>query len=412
VPPPADRPRVVFLTDIVTPYMAAVMEALAARVELTALFCSQTGTRAADWAFEDGLRFRHRVLGGWAIRRRNTDATDLYPSPRILRALVEACPDAVISSGYSFPSAYAAAYGRLSGARLVLQSDGTSFSERNLSRAQLAARAVLLRVAAACVGNSEPAAQRFIELGARPERVFHALHTTNMAPFWEVAVRRAQAPAAVAGALRVVTVGRLIPRKGIDLLLRALAVARATEPGIHLAVVGSGPEEAALRRLTQELALVEAVEFLGFIDQPGLPAVYDAADVFAFPTRDDPFGIVLLEAAASGLPLVASPFGGATLDLVEDGRTGYVTVPDHTPALASALVSLARDPALRRRMGAAAHASTRPRTPAAAADGYAQAVACALGASGRAGAVRRRRRRGPRDYGSPGPASGAGPTAP
>ena len=75
-------------------------------------------------------------------------------------------------------------------------------------------------------------------------------------------------------------------------------------------VVGSGPEEAALRALTADLGLVEAVEFLGFVDQPGLPAVYEAADAFAFPTLDDPFGVVLLEAAASGLPLVASPFGG------------------------------------------------------------------------------------------------------
>ena len=374
---PADRPRVAFLTDIITPYMAAVMEALAERVELTALFCSRSGTRAASWAFEDGLPFRHRVLGGWAIRR-TADSTDFYPSPRILRAVAYERPHAVISGGFSFPSAYAAAYGGLRGAGLVIHSDGTSYSERNLGRAQLAARALLVRAAGAYVGNSEPAAQRFIELGAPPERVFRALHTTNMAPYWEVHRRRMRSSAADTGSLRLVTVGRLIPRKGVDRLLRAVAVARAAEPGIRLAVVGSGPEEAALRALTAELGLVETVEFRGFVDQPGLPAVYEAADAFAFPTLDDPFGIVLLEAAASGLPLVASPFGGATLDLVEEGRTGYVVDPGDTHALARALLSLARDPAVRLAMGAAAHASTRTRTPAAAADGYARAVACAM----------------------------------
>jgi glycosyltransferase involved in cell wall biosynthesis len=374
---PADRPRVAFLTDIITPYMAKVMEALAERVDLTALFCSRSGSRAASWSFEE-LPFRHRVLGGWSIRRR-TDGTDFYPSPRILRALVNERPDAVISGGFSFPSAYAAAYAGLRGAGLVIHSDGTSRSERSLGRAQLAARVLLIRAAGAYAANSEPAAQRFIELGAPATRIFRAPHTTNVAPYWEVHDRRSQVPDAEPGPLRLVTVGRLIPRKGLDRLLRAVAVARATEPGIRLAVVGSGPEEPALRALVAELGLVDAVEFLGFVDQPGLPAVYEAADAFAFPTLDDPFGMVLLEAAASGLPLVASPFAGATLDLVDEGRTGFVVDPGDTQALARALISLARDPAGRRAMGAAAHASTRTRTPAAAADGYVRAVTCALG---------------------------------
>ena len=167
------------------------MEALAERVELTALFCSRSGTRAASWVFEDGPPFRHRVLGGWTIRAGRT-------APISIRARGSSGrwkerPDAVISGGFSFPSAYAAAYGGLRGAGLVIHSDGTSYSERNLGRAQLAARALLMRAAGACVGNSEPAAQRFIELGAPPARVFRAPHTTNVAPYWEAHDRRMQA---------------------------------------------------------------------------------------------------------------------------------------------------------------------------------------------------------------------------
>ena len=80
----------------------------------------------------------------------------------------------------------------------------------------------------------------------------------------------------------------------------------------------------------------------------------------AFPTLDDPFGIVVLEAAASGLPIVASPFGGATLDLVEDGRSGFVVSPNDRDAWARALVTLARDPALRRRFGERESARVTP----------------------------------------------------
>jgi len=364
-------PRVVFLTDIPTPYMIAVLRALARRVDLTVVFCARRGSRGADWAFRPELGFRHRVLGGLRLGRGSPDAADRYPTPRILGALIAQRPAAVISGAFSFPTLSAAVYGIAKRVPFVIHSDGTSHSERTFGRGQRVARRFLVPRAAACVGNSAPAVERFIELGAPPERVFSAPHATDIAPFQAVAARRdgARTP------LTVLHVGRLIPRKGVDRLLRAAATAAATVP-LRVVLVGSGPEEAALRILARDLRL--EVEFRGFIDQPGLPEVYAEADVFAFPTLEDPFGIVLLEAAASGLPLVASPFGGATPDLVRDGVNGFVADPDDTAAWARALVALARDPGLRRRLGDAAQAAVRDRTPEHAADGYAQAVNAVL----------------------------------
>jgi len=380
-------PRVVFLTDIVTPYTVAVLSALAERVHLVALFCAQTGTRGAEWVFDKPFPFRHRVLGGFAIRRRTPDAADLYPTPRIFRALTQERPAAMISGAFSFPSAYAAAYGRLSGARLVIHSDGTSFSERHLSRTQRLARGVLLRQATVCVGNSAPAAARFVELGAARDRVFCAPHSTNVAPLHAVARERFDARPSD-GRLTVLHVGRLIPRKGVDRLLRAVAVARR-DASLRLVLAGSGPEEARLRRLAEALDIEADVEFRGFIDQPALPAAYAEADVFAFPTLDDPFGIVVLEAAASGLPIIGSPFGGAISDLVEDGDSGFVLDPDDTAAWAHALVVLAHDAELRRRLGKRAHAATLARTPENTANGYAAAVQAALRLRGPATRERR-----------------------
>jgi len=373
--PPLRATKVAFVTDIVTPYMVAVLGALAERVDLTALFCAQTGTRGAGWSFEEPFPFRHRVLSGPALHRRTPDAADLYPNPRILAALLRSRPDVVISGAFSFPSLSGALYGRLAGGGLIIHSDGTSHSERVLGRAHLLARRVLLHEAAACVANSEPAAERFIELGAPPTVVFRAPHTTNIAPFHAVA--RARRPPTEGAPVTVLHVGRLIPRKGVDRLVRAIAVA-SPKIALRLVVVGAGPEETRLRDLAAQLDVADSVEFRGFVDQPGLPAVYAEADVFAFPTLDDPFGIVLLEAMAAGLPVVASPFGGATPDLVEDGRNGFVADPGDTPAWANALVTLARDPDLRGRLGARAHDATRDRTPANAADGYTAAVRAAL----------------------------------
>jgi glycosyltransferase involved in cell wall biosynthesis len=225
------------------------------------------------------------------------------------------------------------------------------------------------------VANSEPAARRFVELGADPARVFRAPHSTNIAPLHAVARERfAKSP--VPAPVTVLTVGRLIPRKGIDRLLRA--VAGVPDADLRVAIVGNGPEEARLRCLAGELRIAERVAFHGFVDQPDLPARYAAADIFALPTLDDPFGMVLLEAAATGLPLVASPFAGASDDLVEEGRSGFVADPDETAAWATALRRLAGDPGLRRRLGERAFALTLERTPARTADGYAAAVHAVL----------------------------------
>jgi glycosyltransferase involved in cell wall biosynthesis len=115
-----------------------------------------------------------------------------------------------------------------------------------------------------------------------------------------------------------------------------------------------------------------------------LPATYRDADIFAFPTLDDPFGFVVLEAAAAGLPMVASPWAGAAEDILTDGVNGLIRDPNDARATAAALVELARDPELRERLGRAAHESTLGRTPDAAARGFAAAVDNAITMPGRA----------------------------
>src|SRR3954451_3257204 len=370
--------RLALVTDIVTPYMVAVLEALARQCELTAIFCSDTGTRAMPWTFGE-LGFRHEVVGGLTIRRAHPDATDFYLSPRILAAIARARPDAVIAAGYSFPTLYASAYCGLRRRPLAIYSEGTSASEASLGRAQRVARAVLLRRAAAGVAISRPAAARFRELGLAPDRVFLAPYTTELEDLWEAARRRSYA---LDGPLRVAAIGRLIPRKGVDRLIEAAQRARDRGADVAVDLVGSGPAEDDLRRLVARLGMDGAVRFHGFVDQSELPARYAAAGAYAFPSTDDPFGVVLLEAMAAGLPVVASPRAGATGDLVVHGANGFAIDPDDLDGWADALAQLAADEALRERLGRAAHEATLGRTPDAAARGYLDAIETALGRRG------------------------------
>jgi glycosyltransferase involved in cell wall biosynthesis len=162
----------------------------------------------------------------------------------------------------------------------------------------------------------------------------------------------------------VALVGRISDWKGQDVLARALAEPELAEIGAIGLVAGDpypGNEasERALRRLASELGLGDRLRLLGFRND--VDTVLGAADAVAVPsTRPEPLGLVALEAAAAGLPVVASDHGGVA-EVVRDGETGLLVAPSDHRALAAALRRLADDPALARRLGEAGSRDVRER---------------------------------------------------
>lgn len=174
----------------------------------------------------------------------------------------------------------------------------------------------------------------------------------------------AGAPAGPGRPLRVLSIGRLVERKGVDLLVAALAAA----PGVELVVAG-GPEPAALdaepevrrlRAVAQAHGVGDRVRFVGRVGRADVPAALRSADVVACVPWYEPFGIVPLEAMACGVPVVAAAVGGM-LDTVVDGVTGLLVPPRDPASLAAALRALRDDPARRAAMGAAGVARARAR---------------------------------------------------
>jgi glycosyltransferase involved in cell wall biosynthesis len=155
--------------------------------------------------------------------------------------------------------------------------------------------------------------------------------------------------------VNVLYAGRLTREKGADLLAEAFLRARGRDPRLHLQLAGGGPEEEMLRE-----RLGEHATFLGWQEGEELARTYASADVFLFPSRTDTFGQVLLEAQASGLPVVAVAEGGPC-SIVDDGRTGLLR-PAGADALADAVVHLAAAPLMRRALAANALHAVRSRT--------------------------------------------------
>lgn len=134
----------------------------------------------------------------------------------------------------------------------------------------------------------------------------------------------------------VIGVARFVPIKNVRLLIEAVAKVRLRLPDAHLLLVGDGPERSAVRARASELDLTDAVTFVGSVPQADLPALYRAADVFALSSDFDNSPNVVLEAMASGLPVVATDVGGVR-EFVAEGIGGAVVPPGNAAALANAL---------------------------------------------------------------------------
>ncbi len=221
--------------------------------------------------------------------------------------------------------------------------DVPGFDAKNLARLHSLTNpltALLWRNARAVVGNSAGLCElaRNFTPGLEVLEIPNGVDTACFAP----GVR------GEAEGCELLFVGRLAPQKGVDVLLRALAL---IPKGWRLRIAGDGPEGARLSALAIQLGLGERVQFLGWTQRECLPGMYRSADVFVFPSYDEGMPNVVLEALASGLPIVATRIAGNE-QLVEDGANGALVPAGEPEVFAKRLLPLILDRDLRRAMGA------------------------------------------------------------
>jgi glycosyltransferase involved in cell wall biosynthesis len=200
--------------------------------------------------------------------------------------------------------------------------------------------------------SPSPASDQVLEeLGIAPPRIARWDRGVDCSRF-DPALRGERA---LPGELNVLYSGRITREKGADLLADAFLEARDRDPRLHLVLAGGGPEENRLRERLGEYATL-----LGWLEGAELAKAYASADIFLFPSATDTFGQVILEAQASGLPVVAVAAGGPT-SLIEHRVSGLLCEPA-ADALAEGVLELAGSPLLRGRLAAVALAGVRRRT--------------------------------------------------
>lgn len=345
-----------------TPYRTGMLDRLAERpdLDLTVVYAA-AAVQQRKWGIDVGHRAvfvdGNRVPGAARVLRHD------YPlSTGIFGALGDAAPEVVVVSGWStFASQATVAWCRRHGVPYVLLVESNEREARPGWRRTVKNAVVptVVSHAAEVLVVGSLARESMRARGVPDDRISIVANTVDVARL----AAAADTLAPRRGGLRaeagigdddvvVLSVARLAPEKGLDTLLRAAAA--ADEPRLVVALAGSGPERERLASLAEELGV--QLVLLPDIPWERIVERYAVADVFALLSRHEPWGVVVNEAAACGLPLVLSDRVGAAYDLLEDGRNGRLVPVDDVAAAGDALGELASRPELRRAMGAASRA--------------------------------------------------------
>jgi glycosyltransferase involved in cell wall biosynthesis len=349
---PAGPVRVAVVSPEPTPYRAPLFDRIAGRpeVELTVIYAGRT-LAGRTWDVE--TRHHSVFLRGISVPGARRLLRHDYPvTPGVFAALAEADPEVVVVSGWStFASQAAIAWSRKRRiAYLLLVSSherGERVGWRRAVRRLVVPRLVRGSAGALVLGTLSGAS--LVANGVPPERVRVFANTIDVESWEEEAnrlrARRGELRARLGVApedLVVLSVARLAREKGLDVLVRA--VAELGELPVALVVAGSGPERDRLEQLARARGV--RVTFTGDVDQGVLRGLYVAADAFALLSFWEPWGVVVNEAAACGLPLVLSDQVGAAPDLLRNGENGVIVPAGDVDAAAAALRRLS-DPTFR-----------------------------------------------------------------
>ena len=340
--------RAVILPPTPTPYREPMFKALAARdgLEIEVIFQSahEPGWDApADW-FPTDHPYPSRHLRSW--QRARAGRTPIVWPRGLERALSAADPDAVVAWEYGPASLRSFAWCRLRRRRFVIFTECTPEIDRLLPASQLRLHRWLARRADALIVASKAARERLRAFGVRDDRIELGIQSADVTPFRGVAAAP-EGPAA--RPLTILTVGRLVPDKNLATLIEGYQRAGLIAAEATLEIVGSGFLKDELERQVERLGV--AARFRGHLDPSELPALYARADIYALVSTYEPFGVVIREAAAAGLPIICSSVAGAAGDVAIDGRNAVLVDPHDADEVATALRRLVDDQALRRRMG-------------------------------------------------------------
>lgn len=321
--------RAVFITNIPSPYRVdffVFLQKNYPQYEFYIIF-SGAGMENRKWHVELGeLKNDIFLKSKTLIFRKRYDDRYVFLPVGVEKELKRLAPDLVFAMEYNPTILRAVHFCRRKKIPFVSWTDGTAHSERNIGKVQKISRKYIIRRAAAFVASSTASMKNQIAYGADEKKCFLSYLTVDIEKY----LMKKESY----DSRQMIYVGSLIQRKGLDLLLPALA---RTSSDIRLVIVGEGAEKDALLAQAEELGISERIRFAGFVEGEALRSLYAASDVFVLPTREDCFGLVILEAMCASLPVISSKYADGAYDLLCEGENGYLVDPEDTEQFAKTI---------------------------------------------------------------------------
>jgi glycosyltransferase involved in cell wall biosynthesis len=377
--------KLLLLTEIISPYRIPVFNAVAQRadIDLHVIFLAETDATMRDWrVYKDEIQFSYQVLPSF---RRRWAGYNFLLNRGLNKALQRFGPDVILCGGYNyFASWQALRWASRRAVPFVVWVESNAYDHRrHLPAVEFLKRKFL----SACDAFVVPgiASRNYLKSFQIPEElIFTAPNAVDNEFFagTAAAVKKASRNGYNLPPRFFLYVGRLVREKGVFDLLAAYATLPAgLRSEIGLVFVGSGAAETQLRNNARSIQPGH-VHFAGFVHKDELARFYAFSDVLVFPTHSDPWGLVVNEAMACGLPVISSDVAGCSADLVNDGWNGRVIPPRDVTQLASAMQDLACNHELRSQMGLNSRERILMHAPFNCAAGLAQAALSARRAGG------------------------------
>jgi glycosyltransferase involved in cell wall biosynthesis len=350
--------RLVILTEIISPYRIPLFNAIARQegIDSHVIFLSETDPNLRQWqVYKEEIRFSYQVLSSW---RRRIGKYNALLNRGLGSALRSASPACILCGGYNYLASWQALqWARAHDVPFLLWSE-SNLQDRRAGHAVVEfLKAQFLQRCRGFVVPGKSAAENLRAQNVPPERIFTAPNAVDNDLF----AGGAEAARQNAATYRMkfglppryfLFVGRLVREKGVFDLLAAYAKLDAeARKNVGLVFVGDGVARPGLFK--QALTISPGmIKFTGFAQRERLAVYYALADVMILPTYTDPWGLVVNEAMACGLPIVVSRAAGCAADLVVDGWNGILVPPGDVLLLCAAMQSLAGQPDLGETMGA------------------------------------------------------------
>lgn len=337
--------KVVIITNIPSPYRVDLFKYLqntSTEHEFSIMF-SSTNEDNRGWKFDLSTLKNYYFLKSKTIKiKKKMDIKYIHIPHNVKEILDKIRPDVVIGCEYNPSILQAIMWCKRKHVNYISWTDGTLNSEKNINLIQKLSRKYVIRNAKAYIASSSKSKEAQIFYGANPNSVHLSYLTVDIDVYTQNHL--------VDKKFKILYVGRLVKGKGIDLLLNALS---QIDREYNLVIVGDGDEFNNLKKQTELLNINNKVEFLGFLQREELKKYYATSNVFMLPTLNDCYGLVILEAMCSGIPIISSKYAEGVFDLVVEGENGFIVDPFDANEISNAILKLMDNNVLANTMGEA-----------------------------------------------------------